>query len=287
MCCAKLFDKERKKPFLLLRLFSNREQIGTTMASDDTNETGSAPLNPDEDAVPMLVHVIAPAALPAGYTFEAEINGNPEKVITCEVPEGGVTEGQMILAPLPLTYDGARVRAPIGEWKDGLFDCFNDGICHAACCCSLWCTPIAMGQTITRMNLTWLGEPGTWIQAQRAFKVICIIVGCSVTYSIALNIGSWRYEIDDRPRWLVISRFVGFSLFMLWSMYSLCRTRETVRARYRIPETYCIGYEDLCCSVWCSCCSAAQLLRHTGEYETYPGVCCSASGHPDGTPQAV
>jgi hypothetical protein len=33
----------------------------------------------------MMVHVTAPASLPAGYTFEAEINGDPNKVFTCEV----------------------------------------------------------------------------------------------------------------------------------------------------------------------------------------------------------
>ena len=46
----------------------------------------SAPLNPDGDGrLPVLVHVTAPSTLPAGYTFEAEINGDPNKVFTCEV----------------------------------------------------------------------------------------------------------------------------------------------------------------------------------------------------------
>jgi hypothetical protein len=46
----------------------------------------SAPLNPsDGEFLPLLVHVTAPASLPAGYTFEAEINGDPDKVFTCEV----------------------------------------------------------------------------------------------------------------------------------------------------------------------------------------------------------
>jgi hypothetical protein len=34
---------------------------------------------------PMMVHVTAPATLPAGYTFEAEINGDPNKLFTCQV----------------------------------------------------------------------------------------------------------------------------------------------------------------------------------------------------------
>jgi hypothetical protein len=35
--------------------------------------------------LPMMVHVTAPATLPAGYTFEAEINGDHTKLFTCEV----------------------------------------------------------------------------------------------------------------------------------------------------------------------------------------------------------
>ena len=35
--------------------------------------------------VPLMVHVTAPATLPAGYTFEAEINGDSNKLFTCEV----------------------------------------------------------------------------------------------------------------------------------------------------------------------------------------------------------
>ena len=35
--------------------------------------------------LPMMVHVTAPATLPAGYTFEAEINGDPTKLFNCEV----------------------------------------------------------------------------------------------------------------------------------------------------------------------------------------------------------
>jgi hypothetical protein len=32
-----------------------------------------------------MVHVTAPAALPAGYTFEALVNDDPDRPFTCEV----------------------------------------------------------------------------------------------------------------------------------------------------------------------------------------------------------
>jgi hypothetical protein len=45
----------------------------------------AAPLNPVGDVLPIMVHVTAPATLPAGYTFEAELNGDPALVFNCEV----------------------------------------------------------------------------------------------------------------------------------------------------------------------------------------------------------
>jgi hypothetical protein len=37
----------------------------------------------------------------------------------------------------------------------------------------------------------------------------------------------------------------------------------------------------------CTCCTVAQMARHTGEYEAYPHVFFSTSGHPPGTPLTV
>jgi len=96
--------------------------------------------------LPLMIHVTAPATLPAGYTFEAEINGDPAKLCTVQVPAGGVEEGQVFLAPLAKTYDGPRLVAPVGQWKDGLFDFCQPGCCHPSFWCSLCCTQCAMGQ---------------------------------------------------------------------------------------------------------------------------------------------
>lgn len=76
-------------------------------------------------------------------------------------------------------------------------------------------------------------------------------------------------------------------MFTIWSIYALMKTRENVRAKYSIPEEKCQGCEDLCCSVFCSCCVVAQLARHTGDYETYKGSACSETGHAAHTPSIV
>lgn len=44
----------------------------------------SAPLNPNGVA-PVMVHVTAPANLPEGYTFEANLNGDPNRTFTVQV----------------------------------------------------------------------------------------------------------------------------------------------------------------------------------------------------------
>jgi hypothetical protein len=45
----------------------------------------SEPLNPNGSSAPVMVHVTAPADLPAGYTFEANLNGDPNRTFTVQV----------------------------------------------------------------------------------------------------------------------------------------------------------------------------------------------------------
>jgi len=135
-----------------------------------------------------------------------------------------------------------------------------------------------------------LGEPGPLISTRRTFAVVVILTVSFYVYYTALEFAEMAYDAayyESAPKVISILKFVGNLLFSIWAIYSLCRTRENVRARYQIPEKRCVGCEDLCCSLWCGCCTAAQLLRHTGEYETYPGTCCTKTGHPPGTPLVV
>ncbi|VEU36030.1 unnamed protein product [Pseudo-nitzschia multistriata] len=240
-----------------------------------------------EKIQPLMVSVTAPSTLPEGYTFEAYLNDDKKRPFTCEVPEGGVKEGQTFYTPLPPSAGDERIQAPTGRWKDGLCDCFSNGICHASLCCALWCDKLAMGQIMTRMSLTWLGEPGQRISTQDTFKVVVLLVAAYTMFSTALEIASLDYTPETTPASIVAMKGVGSTLFGIWSIYSLCRTRQSVRKQYSIPEKHCQGCEDLCCAVFCTCCTISQMARHTGEYETYPGRCFSSSGHPKGTPLTV
>ena len=53
--------------------------------ADDNKMNAPLASGGDEEMVPMMVHVTAPASLPGGYTFEALINDDPDKTFTCEV----------------------------------------------------------------------------------------------------------------------------------------------------------------------------------------------------------
>mmetsp|Transcript_8588 Transcript_8588/g.14289 ORF Transcript_8588/g.14289 Transcript_8588/m.14289 type:complete len:257 (-) Transcript_8588:123-893(-) len=247
----------------------------------------SEPLNPDGPPIPVMVHVTAPSDLPAGYTFEAFLNGDPNRTFTVEVPEGGVKEGKVFLAPVPDTMKGDHLEVPTGGWKDGIFACFNAGICHPSLWCAICCPQVLMGQIMMRLQLTWLGEPGPLISTKNTFLICLVLVFMYILYSTMLEIYSLPYDVNTVPTFIPVLRSVGSVLFSVWALYSLCKTRMNTRARYSIPETRCPGCEDCLCAFFCTCCTVAQLARHTGDYNRYGGVCCTQTGHPVGTPLVV
>eukprot|EP00804_Cyclotella_cryptica_P019578 CCRYP_014326-RA/>CCRYP_014326-RA protein AED:0.45 eAED:0.45 QI:0/-1/0/1/-1/1/1/0/346 len=105
------------------------------------------------------------------------------------------------------------------------------------------------------------------------------------------------------------------TLFSFYIIYIVAKLRATMRQTYSIPEESClccyqmgmcgnnpregivccgrsvgsidgssnvpIGWEDVCCSVWCQMCVAAQMARHTVDYEDKRGVCCNHVGVED------
>jgi hypothetical protein len=93
-------------------------------------------------AATAMMQVTAPATLPEGYQFDAQIG---ERVVQITVPLGGVEKGQSFSVPLPETVEslitGKGISIPVGHWRDGLFDIFHYGACHpavwASCCCHL------------------------------------------------------------------------------------------------------------------------------------------------------
>ena len=204
------------------------------------------------------------------------------------------------MVPLSESDGFSRINAPTGKWKDSLCDCFSLGICHPSLCCPFFCGTISMAQIMSRMSLTWLGEPGERARTKDTFKVVVMLYVAYMIFSNAMELASQSYYTIDQDtglvntmdvpayNWLMRMRMIGIVLFSIWSLYSLCKTRQSVRRQYSIPEEQYRGCEDCCCATFCSCCCIlGQMARHTGEYENYPGVCCSSTGHHEGAPMTV
>jgi len=236
---------------------------------------------------PIMVSVTAPSTLPQGYTFEAFLNDDKNRPFVCEVPDGGVKEGEIFLTPLPTSLQDVAIQAPTGKWKDGLFDFCSLGICHPSLCCAIFCSEISKAQIMTRMSLTWLGEHGERVSTNNTFKVVVLLFASYTLFTTSLEIASLDYTPATTPYAIAVMKSIGGILFGIWSLYSLCRTRQNVRAQYSIPEEKCAGCEDLCCAFFCTCCTLSQMARHTGEYETFSGTWLSTTGHPPGTPLTV
>lgn len=204
-------------------------------------------------------------------------------------PQGGVVEGQAFLIPLPddFAVGEPRINAPTGRWKDGPFDLLKAGLCHPSLWCALCFTQCAMAQVMQRLRFNWLGEAAPDAATKNTFKVVLTLVLCYVTFTVSLEMAEASTGYYNIPTWIPVMRFIGGVTFTIYSIYSLMKLRENVRAKYSIPEERCPGMEDLCCSMWCSCCVVSQMARHTGEYETYKGKLCSETGLAPHTPSIV
>lgn len=77
---------------------------------------------------------------------------------------------------------------------------------------------------------------------------------------------------------------VVFVLFctpvLLFCLHLIIRTRQSIRKAYEIPEGQLEGCEDLLVSVWCSCCTIGQMMRHTADYDTFRALWLSDTGLP-------
>jgi len=230
----------------------------------------------NSEPVPM-VNVIAPASLPEGYTFEAQIG---ERTFTATVPAGGVKEGQSFLTVLPPEGNTLRSNKVTGRWKDSLCDFCSFGCCHPHLCCAIFFPQLLMGQVMQRMKLTWLGESGKpESRTRNSFK---IVLGIYLAYEALLLLLDLSFPPKNDGTYSALNalKTVVSASFFFYTIFALMQTRGSIRKEFNIPEEQCVGCEDLCCAVWCGCCTVTQLARHTAEYDTYRGVCCSETGLP-------
>jgi len=228
--------------------------------------------------------VIAPATLDAGYTFQIEING---RVLTITVPDGGVEEGQVFTVSDPVESQQAVAsivddiyEPPHGAWKDGLFDCFTLGCCHPSCFIATWFDFIGLAQVMERMNLTWFADPETSQRTPgKTFKTVVAIFSVLLVLSLIFMPSPVdTLQASDSLAKNTQQSPVSF-IISIFSIVLVTKTRLFIRKKYNIATTYCADiWEDILCSCCCGCCTIAQMLRHTANYEGQDAKCCSPTG---------
>ena len=233
------------------------------------------------DGQPM-VDVIAPADLPAGYTFEAQMGS---KRFLATVPPGGVGRGNRFSCPLK-SLDRVEIQCPTGSWRDGIFSVFKFGVFHPLVLNSLFVPLIAVGQIMSRNHLTWFGDYGYRFQSMSIFTNMLVLVlfwgFLNILFffviGVTLNRGNLPHYFDYIALVLVN---VGMFVF---SVFAVGKTRAAVRARYHIPPSLPAcgngSTEDYLFATFCMPCTICQMGRHTADFDRYRAVCCSGTGLP-------
>lgn len=233
------------------------------------------------DGQPM-VDVIAPADLPAGYTFEAQIGS---KRFLATVPPGGVRGGNRFSCPLK-SLDRVEIRCPTGSWRDGLFSVFKYGVFHPLVLNALCVPLIAVGQIMSRNHLTWFGDYGYRFQSMSIFTNMLVLVlfwgFLNILFlfviGVTLNRGNLPHYFD-----YIALALVNVGMFV-FSAFAVGKTRAAVRARYHIPPSLPAcgngSTEDYLFATFCMPCTICQMGRHTADFDRYRAVCCNGTGLP-------
>jgi PLAC8 family len=196
-----------------------------------------------------------------------------------------------------------------GKWKDSLFSFLRHGLCHPSLCQAIWCPQILMAQVLTRLKLDWMAQPGPDSAWQYTFRRIFTIVLVYWLIYLTMAPPTSAYEYDENthtsvllpgayPAWKNTVYTMSFWLFTVYTVIVMTRLRRQVRVRYDISVKYpaYMGdlWEDACVSIWCGCCSIAQLARQTADYDKEGAAYCTKTGlvddvasHYSGNPATV
>lgn len=173
------------------------------------------------------------------------------------------------------------------HWRDGLCDCCAYGWCHPLFCLSIWFTPLALVQVMTRLNLDLCADPSTAARERKFwtnFKIMLVIL--IVYFIIDLALSAVITATGTQTPVLVLIKVVVRTVFGLYVLIVACKTRSSIRRRDRIPEETCVGCEDCCVAYWCTFCTVAQMARHTADYGIYGAACCTETGLVENTAPA-
>ena len=163
-----------------------------------------------------------------------------------------------------------------GSWKDGLFDCCRNGLCHPSLVCAFFCPQILMAQVLTRLKMNWLGDRAPEHEWKSTFRTMLWILGA---YWILTMLLSPSKSAEASFLQSVLYRLLGWAL-TIYTLVVLTKVRRQVRLLFDIPiQSRLLGQgEDVCLSFWCGCCVVSQLARQTCDYDEEKAAWWSSTG---------
>jgi Cys-rich protein (TIGR01571 family) len=137
---------------------------------------------------------------------------------------------------------------------------------------------------MSRLGLDYSGHAAPTFISRQTCWTLTIIVATYVSLNIMIFILAANDYVlygDYPPSWQLISCFVTLNVVVIvYTYYAIGATRASLRSRYMIPGRRCGRYEDCCCALFCTFCTMTQMGRHTGDYQTFRGICCNSTGLP-------
>jgi Cys-rich protein (TIGR01571 family) len=172
--------------------------------------------------------------------------------------------------------DDDNAKPPTGKWRRSLCGC-----CGVLTQATFWmgtiCTPILVGQLLTRLQLDWRGHE-TDDSDTRAMTFNRIVMSAIAVLLLGYIpvVGS----VVVLLYWVGVVVYVGTNL------------RTHMRRKYRIQAPCCARMCDGRCNdgltmLLCGCCATIQMARHTHSDLEYPGYCCTTTGLPADAPALV
>jgi len=230
--------------------------------------------------------VMAPEALPEGFAFEASIG---EKIFMAIVPKGGVEKGEIFESPIvdPKSKLESRSRnkvtvdmqIPRMKWRDGLYSCLSYGLLHPLLLNSFFCPQVALAQIIARLK--GKDVPGT-VQQHVGARAVGITFSMMLGLHFVIAIFLWRAFLYSAHAtalaYSCIPLLVADLVLICYYHFLVIRTRREMQLKYHIPSNPCVA--DPCVSIFCTPCVLSQMGRHTADYDTYIGRCCTQNGLP-------
>jgi len=190
-----------------------------------------------------------------GSKFTAAYEGEQFPVI---VPAGGCVKGQTLTVPF-----NPNAKSSEGRWRDDVFACTRYGIFHPSFCMACCLGPMLLGQVMMRLKLDWLGDPAPDDKLKNTFRFMVIV---AVIVFLLNTIFEPEPDLQGVPHPSPIHQFISFVVFV-YMVYAIMKVRKNIRMRDQIPESQCIGCEDLVCAACCGCCTISQMARQTADYD--------------------